>query len=59
MLQLRLIAIVSSLFVINACAPYYVKHKRFMSYIQQEQFKQAETELATSKQAKKKRMRLW
>jgi hypothetical protein len=58
MRQLRLIAIVSSLLILNACAPYYVKHKRFMSFIEQEQFKQAETELATSKQAKKKRMRL-
>ena len=58
MRQLRLIAIVSSLFILNACAPYYVKHKRFVSFIEQEQFKQAETELATSKQAKKKRMRL-
>lgn len=43
---------------IGACAPYYVKHQRFFAAVRAEKYAEAETELASSRKAKKKKNRL-
>ena len=54
----RLTFIALLLLSMNACAPYYVRHERFLSLIANEKFAEAEENLASSKKAKKKKVKL-
>ncbi|MFM2285998.1 MAG: hypothetical protein RLZZ543_1495 [Bacteroidota bacterium] len=54
----RLILCILLLSAFNACAPYYVRHERFLSLVANEKFAAAEEQLTSSKKAKKKRHRL-
>lgn len=42
------------LFLLSACRPYYLQQQKYIGFIQQENYKAAEVELATSKKARKK-----
>ncbi len=53
-----LIASFIVLLFLGACAPYYVKHQRFFSFVRTEEYSKAEAELASSRKAKKKKNRL-
>jgi len=54
----RLTSIVFFLFLMNACAPYYVRHERFLSLVATEKYAEAETTLTSTKKAKKKKLKL-
>ncbi len=55
---LRLSSILFFLFILNACAPYYVRHERFLSLVNAEKYAEAESKLTSSKKGKKKKHKL-